>query len=51
MEDKQKLDIEINEMLNSREQAKRLTKEWSEENKRDQDFIRKKINALKNALN
>jgi hypothetical protein len=30
MEDRQKLDAEINEMVSNREQAKRLSKEWAE---------------------
>lgn len=29
MEDRQKLDAEINEMVSNREQAKRLSKEWA----------------------
>ena len=37
----------MSEISSTREQAKRLSKEWVQENKRDQDFIRKKLTHLK----
>ena len=47
IEDRTKLDQEMNEIATNREQAKRLSKEWQDENKRDQEFIRKKLTQLK----
>ena len=37
----------MNEIASNREQAKRLSKQWADENKRDQDFIRKKLAQMK----
>jgi molecular chaperone GrpE (heat shock protein) len=51
VEDRQKLDLEMSEIAGNREQAKRLAKEWTEENKRDQEFVRKKMAQLKAAIN
>lgn len=51
IEDRQKLDAELGDIVSIREQAKRLPKEWTEQNKRDQEFIKKKMAVLKNALN
>jgi hypothetical protein len=50
MEDRQKIDQEMSEISSGREQAKRLSKEWVEENKRDHEFIRKKLTHLKAAI-
>ena len=47
VEDRQKLDQEMSEIAGNREQAKRLSKEWMDENKRDQEFIRKKLSQFK----
>ena len=37
----------MGEIAATREQAKRLSKEWTDESKRDQEFIRKKMNQIK----
>ena len=34
-------------MATNRDSSKKLTKEWVDENKRDQDYIKKKLNQLK----
>ena len=41
----------MNQIATNREQAKKLSKEWTEQNKRDQDFIRKKLSQIKAVLN
>ena len=51
VEDRQKLDQEMSEIAGNREQAKRLSKEWMDENKRDQEFIRKKLSQFKALVN
>ena len=51
VEDRQKLDQEMSEIAGNREQAKRLSKEWMDDNKRDQEFIRKKLSQFKALVN
>ena len=40
----------MNEIATNREEAKKLSKEWTEQNKRDQDFIRKKLAQMKSVI-
>jgi hypothetical protein len=51
VEDRQKLDVEMSELANNREKAKKLSKEWVDENKRDQDYIKKKLAQIRGVLN
>jgi hypothetical protein len=40
----------LNSLGSNRDSAKKLSKEWVDENKRDQDYIRKKMAQIRTVI-
>lgn len=49
-EDKQKLDQEASNLLATRDKGKKQSKEWSEDSRKDQEYIKKKLTHLRNII-
>lgn len=49
-EDKAKLDQVASQLLSGREKGKKASREWSDESRKEQEYVKKKLTHLRNVL-